>query len=179
YISVIEAFPFPNQKEDICWTCLELATKNSEEMKNTLRSAEGDTMTKRDLIDYVWTGGSQIHGELMHKAHSIVPHAYGLARGLGSRNTMEEVNKWLMNDLNFLHPDINISALACDEGKPWQNEVFTDLIKAQWWGPKGDAIRLGVTKENVYANVPFPMLALVACAVSLLTFSASYFHCLM
>lgn len=53
YISVIEAFLFPNQKEDICWTCLELATKNSEEMKNTLRSAEGDMMTKRDLIDYV------------------------------------------------------------------------------------------------------------------------------
>ena len=52
----------------------------------------------------------------MHKARSMVPHAYGLARGLGSRNTMEEVNKWLVNDLNFLHPNINISVSAhCHE----------------------------------------------------------------
>jgi len=61
----------------------------------------------------VWTGGLQIRGELMHKACSIVPHAYGLARGLGSRHTMEEVNKWLVDNLNFLHPNINISVSAC------------------------------------------------------------------
>ena len=53
HISVVAAFLFPNEKEDICWTCLELAAKDSEEMTNTLRSAEGDTQTKRDLIDYV------------------------------------------------------------------------------------------------------------------------------
>ena len=37
---------------------------------------------------------------------------------------------------------------------------------SQWWGPKGDAKRLGSSKDNVYLSVPIPMLALVACAVS-------------
>ncbi|KIM50805.1 hypothetical protein SCLCIDRAFT_33977 [Scleroderma citrinum Foug A] len=55
--------------------------------------------------------------------------------------------------------------MTCDEDKPWQNAIIGDLIKAQWWGPKGDAKRLGSSKDNVYLSVPIPMLALVACAV--------------
>ena len=61
--------------------------------------------------------------------------------------------------------------MTCDEGKPWQNEVFGDLIRAQWWEPKGDAKRLGLSVENMYMDVPIPMLALVACAVSMLCHS--------
>ena len=56
--------------------------------------------------------------------------------------------------------------MTCDEEKPWQNPIFGDLIWAQWWGPKGDAKRLGLSEDNIYLNVPFAMLALVACAVS-------------
>ena len=117
----------------------------------------------------------------MHKVRSTVPHAYGLASGLGSPNKLEQVVKWLVEDLKFLHPNININvsltfhllcnlhvcqAMTCDEDKPWQNAIIGDLIKAQWWGPKGDAKRLGSSKDNVYLSVPIPMLALVACAVS-------------
>ncbi|KIM55524.1 hypothetical protein SCLCIDRAFT_30308 [Scleroderma citrinum Foug A] len=57
------------------------------------------------------------------------------------------------------------AAMTCDEDKPWKNEVFGDLIKAQWWGPKGDARRLRLSRENVYMEVPIQMLALVTCAV--------------
>ncbi|KIM58640.1 hypothetical protein SCLCIDRAFT_10184 [Scleroderma citrinum Foug A] len=69
---------------------------------------KGKAVADKFIGDEVWTSGSQICGELMHKAHSMVPHAYALARGLGSRNTTE-VNKWLVDNLNFLHPNINIS----------------------------------------------------------------------
>lgn len=67
--------------------------------------------------------------------------------------------------------DIIHKAMTCDEDKPWKNEVFGDLIKAQWWGPKGDARRLGLSRENVYMEVPIQMLALVACAVRMHTIS--------
>ena len=45
----------------------------------------------------------------MHKACSMVPHAYGLARQLKSMSHMEKVIQWLVGDLRFLHPNINIS----------------------------------------------------------------------
>ena len=117
----------------------------------------------------------------MHKARSTVPHAYGLASGLEFPNKLEQVVKWLVEDLKFLHPNININVsltfhllcnlhvcqeMTCDKDKLWQNAIIGDLIKAQWWGPKGDAKRLGSSKDNVYLSVPIPMLALVACAVS-------------
>ena len=60
----------------------------------------------------MWSGGSQVWGELMHKAHTAVPHAYGLGRGLSNVNKMEEVIKWLIKDLKFLHPNINIKVSA-------------------------------------------------------------------
>jgi len=56
--------------------------------------------------------------------------------------------------------------MTCDEHKPWQNSIFGDLIQSQWWGPKGDAKRLGPSGDNVYNNVPIAMLALVTSAVS-------------
>ncbi|KIM64083.1 hypothetical protein SCLCIDRAFT_8607 [Scleroderma citrinum Foug A] len=68
----------------------------------------GEVTTANKFPPKVWTGGSPICGELMHKARSMVPNAYALARGLGSRNTTE-VNKWLVDNLNFLHSNINIS----------------------------------------------------------------------
>lgn len=122
----------------------------------------------------------------MHKACLTVPHAYGLERGIESPNKLEQVAKWLVEDGKFLHPNININVslnfylllylhvcqeMMYDEDKPWQNAIFGDLIKAQWWGHKGNASRrLVSTKENVHVNVPIPLLALVACAVSLLFF---------
>lgn len=117
----------------------------------------------------------------MFKACSMVPLAYGLGRSLDDTQRIEIIIKWLVMDLKFIHPDINIhvscisnlksywmvwQAMTCDEAKPWQNPIFTNLIQAQWWGPKGDAKRLGTSAENMYSSIPAAMLALVACAVS-------------
>ncbi|KIM56414.1 hypothetical protein SCLCIDRAFT_29648 [Scleroderma citrinum Foug A] len=165
HIAVVEAFLFPNNKEELCWTSLIQAAAASGELKATMDSVKGNTNIKRDLINYVWTGASQLRGELVHKARSTIPHTYGLASGLESPNKLEQVVKWLVEDLKFLHPNININEMTCDKDKPWQNAIIGDLIKAQWWGPKGDAKRLVSSKDNVYLSVPIPMLALVACAV--------------
>jgi hypothetical protein len=53
----------------------------------------------------------------MHKACTAVPHAYGLGRGLSNVNKMEEVIKWLIKDLKFLHPNINIKVSVYIEQK--------------------------------------------------------------
>ena len=56
--------------------------------------------------------------------------------------------------------------MTCDESKPWKNPIFAQLIKTQWWGPKGEGRRLGPDPTtNPYLNAPMSMLALVATAV--------------
>ena len=57
--------------------------------------------------------------------------------------------------------------MTCDDSKPWKNPIFAQLIKAQWWGPKGEGRRLGPDPTvNPYLEAPVCMLALVATAVS-------------
>ena len=53
YITVMEAFPFPNSKEECCWKSIVQASTSSGQLKATLDSVEGDTTVKWDLIDYV------------------------------------------------------------------------------------------------------------------------------
>lgn len=64
-------------------------------------------------------------------------------------------------------PDLPQKTCTCSEDKPWQQPISSQLIKAQWWGRKGKAKRLGNKQEvNPYINPPNAMIALVATAVS-------------
>ena len=49
----MEAFPFPNSKEEHCWKSVVQASMSSGQLKATLDSVEGDTAIRWDLIDYV------------------------------------------------------------------------------------------------------------------------------
>ena len=53
HIVDMEAFPFPNNKEELCWTSLIQVAAASGELKATMDSVKGNTNIKRDLIDYV------------------------------------------------------------------------------------------------------------------------------
>ena len=45
----------------------------------------------------------------MHKAHGIVPLSYGLGGMVNDTLKISKVVKWLVEDLKFIHPDININ----------------------------------------------------------------------
>ena len=53
HIVVVEEFPFPNNKEELCWTSLIQAAAASGELKATVDSVKGNMNIKRDLINYV------------------------------------------------------------------------------------------------------------------------------
>ena len=56
--------------------------------------------------------------------------------------------------------------MTCDESKPWKNLIFTQLIKLQWWGPKGEERHLGPDPTvNLFLNASVSTLALVATVV--------------
>lgn len=123
------------------------------------------------MTSQVWGGGSQVRGELILKARAVVPSVYGLPGKLNE----EEIRKaltWLMQNMKLIHPDIDLKACTCSENKPWYHPIFLQLIKAQWWGKKGEARKLGSKEDsNAFISIPLPLMALVATAVRLSDFN--------
>ena len=73
-----------------------------------------------------------------------------------------------MQSMKLIHPDIDLKACSCSEDKPWYHPIFLQLIKAQWWGKKGEAKQLGTKEDsNPFIGIPLPLMVLVATAVSL------------
>ncbi|KAI6010548.1 hypothetical protein EDC04DRAFT_2768423, partial [Pisolithus marmoratus] len=69
--------------------------------------------------------------------------------------------------------------MTCNESKPWKNPIFLQLIKMQWWGPKGEGRCLGSDPAtNPYLNAPATMLALIATAVEwgMIEFNENVYH---
>ncbi|KIK72342.1 hypothetical protein PAXRUDRAFT_115295, partial [Paxillus rubicundulus Ve08.2h10] len=88
----------------------------------------------------VWGAATQIRGEIMYKARMAVPLAYGLPGQLKGEE-LGNILKWLIEEGKMLHPNINVKDRTCADDKPWQHPIFAQLIKAQWWGPKGGGKR--------------------------------------
>ncbi|KIM55225.1 hypothetical protein SCLCIDRAFT_53319, partial [Scleroderma citrinum Foug A] len=133
-----EAFPLPVQKEELVWACLVKAAAGNNEMITNLEVLENNSWVKSRLIDYVWGGGSQLRGELIFKAWVVVPSVYGLPGKLNEDELCKAL-AWLMQSMKLIHPDIDLKACSCSEDKPWYHPIFLQLIKAQWWGKKGEA----------------------------------------
>ena len=53
HVVVVEAFPFPNSKEELCWTSLIQVVTASEDLKAAMDTVKGNMNIKRDLINYV------------------------------------------------------------------------------------------------------------------------------
>ena len=53
YITVLEAFPFANTKEELCWWLVIEAAVRSQTLQAMLNSIADNVAIKRDLIDYV------------------------------------------------------------------------------------------------------------------------------
>jgi len=71
-----------------------------------------------------------------------------------------------MQSMKLIHPDINLKACTCLKDKPWYHPIILQLIKAQWWGKKGEARELGMKEDsNPFISIPLPLMALVATAV--------------
>ncbi|KIM57117.1 hypothetical protein SCLCIDRAFT_131122, partial [Scleroderma citrinum Foug A] len=165
YIVTQEAFPLPVYKDDMCWDRIVQALKEERLLTTKLESIEGDMEMKGLFLDYVWGVATQVRGEVVYKARMTVPPAYGLPGDLKGEQ-LNDVIKWLVKEGKMLHPGIDIKMHTCDDTKPWQHPIFGQIIKAQWWGPKGGAKRLGDDPStNPYINTPLPMLALTAATV--------------
>ncbi|KIM61134.1 hypothetical protein SCLCIDRAFT_122654, partial [Scleroderma citrinum Foug A] len=167
HIATVEAFPFPIDKDELCWKVIQEGIAKEPGLQHALSKVENDQRMKERLLDYVWGAATQVRGELAAKARMAVPTAYGLQGESLKGSGLFDVLKWLIQQGKLIHSGIDAKVMTCDESKPWKNPIFAQLIKAQWWGPKGEGRCLGPDPAlNSYLDAPLCMLALVAAAVS-------------
>ncbi|KAI6012230.1 hypothetical protein EDC04DRAFT_2761810 [Pisolithus marmoratus] len=166
HVATVDAFPPPAERDELCWRLVQESAVKEPGLERVLGEVEKEKYTKERLLDYIWGAATQVRGELVAKARMAVPTAYGLQGELQKGNALFDVLKWLIQQGKLIHSGIDAKTMTCDESKPWKNSIFSQLIKMQWWGPKGEGRRLGSDPPtNPYLNAPVTMLALVATAV--------------
>ncbi|KIM61374.1 hypothetical protein SCLCIDRAFT_25860 [Scleroderma citrinum Foug A] len=166
HVATIKAFPFPVDKDELCWSLIQEGAAKDTVLEDVLAEVERELSVKEQLLDYVWGAATQVRGELIAKARMAVPTAYGLQGDSIKGNRLFDVLKWLIQQGKLIHSRINTKAMTCDESKPWKNLIFAQLIKSQWWGLKGEGRHLGPDPTvNPFLNAPVSTLALVATVV--------------
>ncbi|KIM50485.1 hypothetical protein SCLCIDRAFT_47092, partial [Scleroderma citrinum Foug A] len=138
HVATVEAFPFPVEKDEPCWRLIQEGAIKGAGLENILNEVEGNQCLTERLLNYVWRAATQVQGELITKARMVVPTAYGLQGDLMRGNGLFDVLKWLIQQGKLIHSGIDTKVMTCDESKPWKHLIFTQLIKMQWWGPKGE-----------------------------------------
>ncbi|KAI6046988.1 hypothetical protein EDC04DRAFT_2597752 [Pisolithus marmoratus] len=144
HVTTVEAFPFPVDKDELCWKLIQESAVKEPGLEQVLAE--------------IWGAATQVRGELITKARLAVPTACGLQGESLKGNALFDVLKWLIQQGKLIHSGI--------DAKPWKNPIFLQLIKMQWWGPKQEGRYLGLDPvTNPYLNAPATMLALIASVV--------------
>ncbi|KAI6040103.1 hypothetical protein EDC04DRAFT_2602745 [Pisolithus marmoratus] len=166
HVAMVEAFPFPGDKDELCWKLIQESAVKEPGLEQVLAEVEKEQNMKERLLDYIWGATMQVRGELIAKARLAAPTAYGLQGESLKGNALFDVLKLLIQQGKLIHSGINPKSMTCDESKPWKNPIFLQLIKMQWWGPKGEGRCLGSDPAtNPYLNALATTLALIATVV--------------
>ncbi|KAI5997720.1 hypothetical protein EDC04DRAFT_2977701 [Pisolithus marmoratus] len=128
HVAMVEAFPFPVDRDELCWKLIQESPVKEPGLEQVLEEVEKEQNTKERLLDYIWGAATQIG----------CPTAYGLQGESLKGNVLFDVLKWLIQQGKLIHSGINAKLMTCNESKPWKNPIFLQLIKMQWWGPKGE-----------------------------------------
>ncbi|KAI6043243.1 hypothetical protein EDC04DRAFT_2543389, partial [Pisolithus marmoratus] len=78
HVTTVEAFPFPVEKDELCWKLVQESTVKEPGLEQVLAEVEKEQNTKERLLDYIWGAATQVRGELVTKSRMAVPTAYGL-----------------------------------------------------------------------------------------------------
>ncbi|EGO03639.1 hypothetical protein SERLA73DRAFT_149872 [Serpula lacrymans var. lacrymans S7.3] len=152
HISTNEGFPASNIHSDISWQIITESSKISNSFESKLREVEENEVLKIFMMDYVWFAGPQIWEEVVAKARLMINGAYGIPGDMSPEEIKLAV-QWLIDTCAFTDGDLDIKGRTYNKQKPFSNPVFKDLIRNQWFGRKGEGIRLSVLLEPIIVVV--------------------------
>ncbi|KIM54098.1 hypothetical protein SCLCIDRAFT_137479, partial [Scleroderma citrinum Foug A] len=117
YVTTIEAFPFPVDKDELCWRLfadVQEGISKEPGLQDVLSKVENDQRMKERLLDYVWGAATQVRGELVAKARMAVPNTYGLQGESLKGNGLFDMLKWLIQQGKLIHSGINTKVSLFD-----------------------------------------------------------------
>ncbi|KAH7904791.1 hypothetical protein BJ138DRAFT_1119082 [Hygrophoropsis aurantiaca] len=161
YISTQEGFPLSTHRHQIAWDRVLEAAKINPFFDKKVKALEGDVEKKEMMLDYIWTGVSQLRGEVVNKACLMFSSVYSIP---GSNHTSDEIKdivKWLVDTGAFSNGGLDIEGRTYDKQQPFCHPVIKLLINNQWFGKKGEGVRF----INAFQNMPIALIALVVTAL--------------
>ncbi|EGO02513.1 hypothetical protein SERLA73DRAFT_150234 [Serpula lacrymans var. lacrymans S7.3] len=141
HISTNEGFPASNIHSDISWQIITESSKIGNSFESKLREIEENEALKIFMMDYV-----------VAKARLMINGAYGIPGDMSPEEIKLAV-QWLIDICTFINGDLDIKGRTYNKQKPFSNSIFKDLIRNQWFGRKGEGIRLSVLLEPMMVMV--------------------------
>ncbi|KAI6035749.1 hypothetical protein EDC04DRAFT_2604937 [Pisolithus marmoratus] len=135
HVATIEAFPFPVDKDELCWKLVQESAVKEPGLEQVLAES--------------WGAATQVRGELIAKARLAVPTTYGLQGESLKGNALFDVLKWLIQQGKLIHSGIDTKLIKMQWWGPKGEGRHLGLDP----------------ETNPYLNAPATMLALVATAV--------------
>ncbi|EGO04683.1 hypothetical protein SERLA73DRAFT_68355 [Serpula lacrymans var. lacrymans S7.3] len=135
HIAINEGFPASNIHSDISWQIITESSKISNSFESKLREVEENEALKIFMMDYVWSAGPQIQGEVVAKARLIINGAYGIPGNMSPKETKLAV-QWLIDTCTFTDGDFDIKVecalRAYNSGGKRVQDFSEDMFKARW-----------------------------------------------
>ncbi|EGN92722.1 hypothetical protein SERLA73DRAFT_156867 [Serpula lacrymans var. lacrymans S7.3] len=107
HISTNEGFPASNIHSDISWQIITESSKISNSFESKLREVEENEALKIFMMDYVWSAGPQIRGEVVAKVRLMINGAYGIPGDM-SPGEIKLAVQWLIDTCTFTDGDLDI-----------------------------------------------------------------------
>ncbi|KAG1833660.1 hypothetical protein DFJ58DRAFT_869506 [Suillus subalutaceus] len=161
-IALVNAFPGPSVdvQDSFAWDCIKEAVKNpGSPLKPMFDAICQDPVLKNRALTYVWSGASQLRGELVRKARENVIF---LLQQMKPRD-IGEVASWLVSAKKdpFLCGELDLKNKTFNKNLPFRAALLRQLLISQFFQ---GAVSEGLLYKDEFEKLPDNLLALIATA---------------
>ncbi|KAG2059824.1 hypothetical protein BDR06DRAFT_1003385 [Suillus hirtellus] len=162
-IALENAFPGPSVdvQDAFAWNCIKEAGKESGSPMKVMfdRISEDDTLKGRALA-YVWSGASQLRGELARKARENVIF---MLQHLCPKEIADIAN-WVISTRKelFLSGEMDIKAKTFNKNLPFHTHLIKQLLMGQFFQGAGAE---GLLYKEEFQKLPDNLIALLAASI--------------
>ncbi|KAG0705536.1 hypothetical protein DFH29DRAFT_996852 [Suillus ampliporus] len=156
------AFPGPSVdvQDSFTWDCIKEAAKDpGSSLKPMLDMIGRDDVLKSRAIAYVWSGASQLRGELVRKARDTVIFQLQQMRP----KEIGDIANWLLTTKKdpFFCSELDLKAKTFNKNLPFRAPLLRQLLYSQFFQGPGSE---GIEYMELFQKLPNNLIALLATA---------------
>ncbi|KAG1739162.1 uncharacterized protein EDB91DRAFT_1248921 [Suillus paluster] len=161
-IALVSAFPGPSVdvQDSFAWDCIKEAVKIPDSpLKPMFDAISQDPVLKNRALAYVWSGASQLRGELVRKARENVIF---LLQQMKPRD-IADIASWLVSVKKdpFLCGELDLKNKTFNKNLPFRAAILRQLLISQFFQ---GAISEGLLYKDEFEKLPDNLIALIAAA---------------